>query len=160
MSEVSDTAAQDFWRMMTSDAAPLGKGVSRKVYPLAHTGEWVLKVETDAYSFQNPQEWLIWRAVRNTRHARWFAPCKAISPGGQILVQRRTSTPGPRDFPKRLPGFLIDLKRENYGLLEGRLVAHDYGLMHKKLLNLGAATEDAGWWTVEEDRRARAEDAT
>jgi hypothetical protein len=107
--------------------AELGRGQSRTTYVYAVTPEYVVKVETDAGDFQNVLEWEMWQTVKDTEHARWFAPCVLISGNGSILIMRRTEPVPVCLLPKSLPDFLCDFKPDNYGLLNGKVVCHDYG---------------------------------
>jgi hypothetical protein len=109
----------------------LGEGVYRTVYALGP--EEVVKFESNAGNFCNIKEWELWRQIKDCkRQARWFAPCIHISPSGQALVQVRTEVltkrfQVERILPKKVPSFLWDLKPENWGVLKGKVVCHDYG---------------------------------
>jgi hypothetical protein len=104
----------------------LGSGLSRKVFTIPLLPGFVGKVESRSCGYrQNFIEWYTWQRVKDTDFARWFAPCKDISPDGCILIMERTVQP--HSFPKRMPAFLTDFKHTNYGVLRGRLVCHDYG---------------------------------
>ena len=65
-----------------------------------------------------------------TAISRWLAPCEFLSPDGRILLQTRAE-PLPFDYrlPDKLPAFLTDLKRANFGLLDGKLVCVDYAFV-------------------------------
>jgi len=105
----------------------LSSGISRVVYEYTLDPTKVVKIETSAGFFQNVLEWEVWQNVRDTRWAKWFAPVHYISDNGSVLIQSRTVPAQKRDIPKQLPDFFTDLKLENFGLLDGRFVAHDYG---------------------------------
>lgn len=111
--------------------AKLGEGVARTVYVLGTDTTKVIKIENDAGSFQNVAEWQLWNEARGTKYERFLAPCHCISPSGSVLVMSRVSPLPPDDDPRmrrlKLPSFLTDFKRENYGLLKGRVVCCDYG---------------------------------
>ena len=49
------------------------------------------------------------------------------------MVQKKTTKPKRSQYPSAVPEFLADLQRRNFGMLNGRLVAHDYGLYHVKV---------------------------
>ncbi len=76
-----------------------------------------------------------------------------LSGNGAILMQERTS-PVPHDMklPRRIPALLGDLKRDNFGLLKGRVVAHDYGTSQitmagmKSIRASAAKLVKAEWW--------------
>jgi hypothetical protein len=107
----------------------IGKGVGRKVYLNRLDPTTVIKIEEGSQSFQNTMEWQLWEHVSYDKTlSRWFAPCVDISACGTVLIMKRTEPAQERQFPKKMPAFLCDFKRTNYGMLNGRLVAHDYGL--------------------------------
>lgn len=117
----------------------LGKGAFRNVYPVRADDTLVCKVEYVGYEFANIIEWKVWNAVSGTPIEDWFAPCLAIDPLGQALIQERTvpfetdrafkaAIEATRDG--KLPAFFDDVHFGNFGMLEGRLVCHDYGFNH------------------------------
>lgn len=121
------TFPKDLFHLVTGDR--LGSGAARETFVFAPDPSKVIKFETRCQSFQNAIEWDLWQFVKDIPNlAKWYAPCRACSNTGSILLMDRTD-PLPRGYamPKRMPSFLTDLKRDNYGLLNGRLVAHDYG---------------------------------
>lgn len=121
--------------VITGDAL-IGSGMSRNVY--AHTSDpgLVIKIEQDAYRFQNIKEWMVWTELQHYWPvAQWLAPCVDISPNGAVLIQRRT-TPVGDGMPEKMPSFFTDFKRANFGMFDGRLVCHDYGV--SKFLTVGA----------------------
>lgn len=124
------TLAQDLAHTFLGNV--LGSGVAREVYECAHDPQFVVKMENVAQSFQNVAEWYVWFDIKDTKWKKWFAPCQRISPCGTVLIQEKTE---PIDvLPKKVPSFFTDLKRDNWGLLDGQPVCHDYGTM--KLINI------------------------
>lgn len=134
----------------------IGSGMSRTVYSSRVLPDCVVKVEDSAGNFQNIVEWETWLRVRDTPMSRWFAQCRWISPGGSILVMERTRQPALSEFPGKMPAFLCDFKRTNYGISttldmktgqpSHMFVCHDYGTnllfehgMTKRLVK-------AEWW--------------
>lgn len=105
--------------------APLGRGAARRVYANALDPRTVVKIEDAACSFQNVQEWETWRLVADTPLARWFAPCRFISPSGVVLIQDRAEDID--KFPAEIPAFFTDLKLANFGRIGRQFVARDYG---------------------------------
>jgi hypothetical protein len=100
-------------------------------------------VEEDSGRFQNVIEWETWKRVEGTKFEKWFAPCRWISPSGIVLVMSKTIPA--TDYPKKMPAFLWDFKRTNYGMLDGRLVCHDYGT-HKMFENgMTKRMHEADW---------------
>jgi len=119
----SASEGDELWRTLVGDY--LGGGCYRKVFALKHSPDLVIKVEQNEGVFHNVREWDVWETIQYCpRWRRWVAPCVAISPRGNFLIQRRTEPV--RKLPARLPGFLTDLKPENFGRLGGKIVCHDY----------------------------------
>lgn len=124
----------------------LGNGIGRTVFVYGLNPRYVIKVEEEG--FQNIIESEIWKAIKDTKFARWFAPVRDISGLGTILLMDRT-TPAPKSaFPKLVPEFVGDLKYSNFGLLRGRLVCHDYGTLTNTLAAIPARVKmrRAKWW--------------
>lgn len=122
----------------------IGSGVARTVYESPLLPGIVIKCELPAQSFQNITEWETWQEVKHTKWAKWFAPCIEISACGSVLLMKKTEKPS--KYPDRMPVFMTDLKRANYGLIGRQIVAHDYG---KNLLMQTGFTDrmrKADWW--------------
>lgn len=142
MSENLFIHKEAFW-MLAGDL--IGRGCSRQVFVCKFNPDLVVKVEEGAGSFHNVTEWNAWREVQYTKWSRWFAPCVAISASGSVLVQARTR-PAPLDmYPDRMPEFLSDFKHTNYGMYQGRLVCHDYGLNNLMSVGLSDRLHKAHW---------------
>jgi hypothetical protein len=115
----------------------IGEGTARTVYVCRLNDGYVVKVERGARSFQNIVEWDTWAWVMSRpRHARWFAQCQNISPTGMVLIQRRALPVREKELPKKLPHFLCDLKPENFGLVDGKVVCFDYGTVSSVIADL------------------------
>lgn len=123
-----------------------GSGMARKVFECTFMDNHVVKVEQEPYSFQNIHEWEVWRRVSETDYSKWFAPCKYISPNGQILIMERTVSLDKSKYPKNIPAFFTDTKYANFGLLKSKFVCHDYGvhLMHEQ--GMTKRMRKADWW--------------
>ncbi len=110
----------------------LGAGIHRDVYACRLRPDLVVKVENSAddewRNFANVQEHRFWSDHQYASAiSTWLAPCEYLSPDGRISLQRRVKPVHSDDkLPEKLPAFLTDLKDENFGWLEGRLVAVDY----------------------------------
>lgn len=129
----------------------IGGGIARNVYEYLPDLDFVVKVEHRAYSFQNAMEWETWVEVRETKWAKWFAPCKTISMNGSVLIQRKTHPLPPALRPMKLPNFLTDLKRQNFGMIDDQVVAHDYGMTLLFSKAFGAArmkNVERDWWST------------
>ena len=135
MSDNSTVHRDTFWLMCDRVIA---NGISRTIYSSKLFPECVVKVEDNALMFQNIREWETWKLVEGTQFARWFAPCRWISPTGIVLVMERTREPTPKQYPDKMPAFLSDFKKTNYGMYKSRLVCHDYGT--NWLMNVGLTT--------------------
>lgn len=134
----------------------IGTGMSRTVYSSKLLPDCVIKVEDSAGQFQNVVEWETWLRVRDTHASRWFAACRWISASGSILVMERTRQPALSEFPDRMPAFLCDFKRTNYGIStapSGKtgepahlFVCHDYGTNLLFEHGLTKRMKKADWW--------------
>ncbi len=120
----------DFFDLMCGER--LGGGVARDVYVSRLDPDLVVKIEHTSGTFQNQMEWRVWENLSHDKDARkWLAPCVHISPCGSVLVQRRTAPLRRAEMArhKQLPKFLTDVKMSNFGILGGKLVCHDYGIV-------------------------------
>lgn len=126
----------------------LGEGIGRRVFESNWengSAKFVIKVEDCSPGlFQNVNEWTTWAHVKGSKWARHFAPCEWISSCGSVLIMRRTAPP--LKFPPKMPVFLSDFKRANYGMLGGRLVCHDYGTNVLMSYGLTDRTKKVEWW--------------
>lgn len=137
------------WMMMAL-GKDLGAGYGRRVFVYGVDPRLVIKVEESG--FQNVIERELWMAVKTTKFNRWFAPVRDISPCGTVLLMERT-LPAPRSaYPKEMPEFVGDLKYSNFGMLNGRLVCHDYGTLCNFLAAVPAKVKmrRAKWWDAED----------
>lgn len=123
----------------------LGEGIHRQVFECKILPHLVVKVENDLYRyFANVYEQRVWSDNEYCEKvARWLAPVAFMSPDAKVLLQYRTD-PLPQNYslPDRVPTFLTDLKRENFGIFEGRLVCHDYAMT---VSNLSTRLTKAHW---------------
>jgi hypothetical protein len=125
----------------------IAKGSARVVWSSKAIPDCVIKIEDVAQSFQNVNEWELWNDVKDTPDvAKWLAPCRWISPDGSILLMERTTVPSKRRYPDRLPKFLTDTKFQNYGLMKGRFVCHDYGSHVANTFGATTTMRAAHWW--------------
>ena len=123
----NSTISTDLFRLFCGHEV-LGSGVARTVYSCPLRPDLVVKVETPSHSFQNVLEWEFWRTWKHDKDMRqWLAPCEAISPCGSILLMHRTQPLV--KLPTKMPKWLSDTKRSNYGRFRGRVVCHDYGMV-------------------------------
>jgi hypothetical protein len=110
--------------------AKIGSGIHRDVFECKLRPELVVKVEIDR-EFANVFEMKFWDDHQYyNKVAQWLAPCEFLSPDGKILLQQRCD-PISRNYklPDKLPSFLTDIKRNNFGILNGRLVCIDYAIV-------------------------------
>lgn len=122
----------DFIRMFCGPL--IAKGTARSVYEMTGQPNLVIKVELTEGTFQNIAEWQNWSSLQFTPWSQYLAPCRRISPCGHILIQERTVPL--EDVPLMLPDFFEDLKHANFGILNGRVVCHDYALtnLHERAI--------------------------
>src|SRR5699024_674426 len=118
----------------------IGSGRSRSVYLLPDYPDLVLKVDNGSTRLQNVLEWVTWKNLGDTRQGVWLAPCEAISPRGIYMLQRRADPwNGDDDYLRDfLPDWIQDKKAKNFGVIDGRLVAVDYGMT--RILQYGKNT--------------------
>lgn len=124
----------------------LGQGIHRQVFTSRFRSDHVVKVQhaTEFRNFANHSEYETWVEFQHVpKVAKWLAPCEYLSPDGLILIQHRAQ-PVPDDFelPEKVPYFLTDLKRENFGFLKGHLVCLDYSTV---IANLSTQLKKANW---------------
>lgn len=126
------TTYYDGFNLLTGEY--LASGIHRWVYDCPLRSDLVAKVE---YSdpdttriFANIREWDFWIEHKSfEKVARWLAPCEIMSPDGRILLQKRIDPLRATDkLPDKLPAFLTDVKRNNFGWFEGRIVCCDYAI--------------------------------
>lgn len=108
----------------------IGEGETRKVYDFSVIPGYVIKVERDYSKFRNQMEFQAWESVCAVHSVgKWFAPILKMSASGRFLIMEKTRRPERHEWAKKLPWYLTDRKRENFGisLKSGLFVAHDYG---------------------------------
>lgn len=125
----NDRAHEDAFNLLYGKV--LGQGIHRKVFECRIRDDLVVKVEdqdTDWRYFANVHEMRFWNDhMHYAKVADWLAPCDYLSPDGRVMLQRRCEQlPASYQLPDVLPAFLTDHKRENFGLLNGKLVCVDY----------------------------------
>lgn len=115
----------------------IGSGASRTVYQSNLFENWVIKIERDGIN-SNLLEYETWCVVKNTKFKKWFAPCAWISDNGKVLIMEKTEPLEKlsKKMIKTLPKFISDVKRDNFGLLNGKLVTHDYAFTIDKFIEL------------------------
>jgi hypothetical protein len=147
MEEFGPVTVNDIVRMLLGKG--IGAGIHRTVFEHGQDKTLVVKLENEAGSFANPQEWEVWERIRETSLAKWFAPCVAISGAGAVLFQKRTEpvtlTVLRAELPQ-VPVFFTDLKVSNWGRFDGRIVCHDYAnhLLYEK--GMTGRMRKADWW--------------
>lgn len=127
----------------------LGEGVSRRVYECKPNPDAVIKIEryapdNEIHQFQNIIEWNTWAWVKGTKHEKWFAPCLYISSNGNILIQAKTK-PITR-YPDKIPVYLEDTKKQNYGIYKNHVCCHDYGTNTLQTHGMSKRMKKAKWW--------------
>lgn len=147
LEDLPDLYFQDALTLLCGEL--LGSGISRQVYSCPMNEDVVIKLELTAEYHQNVIEWETWHAARQHVKAvvRYLAPCHHISDCGRWLVQARTSPIPAGRYPAKMPKFLTDFKRANYGRFEGRVVCHDYGTNLALDHGLRPTLRKADWWS-------------
>jgi hypothetical protein len=121
----SNTISNDLFALVAGKIVDIGS--TREVFRDSRDTNHVLKFETGAQRFQNVMEWETWQVVKWTPQKFWFAPCADISPNGSILVMKYCRDMEDDELPEELPAFFADIKRSNFGIYDGHVVARDYG---------------------------------
>lgn len=124
----------------------IGRGCTRTVFEHRHRSDLVVKVETNAGSFDNIREHDIWHEVSDPKVKKWLAPCVWISGCGIVLMQEKTTRPLMREMPERIPNWLYDTKLGNWGHLGKRIVCHDYANHCALRRGAKAVLKKADWW--------------
>lgn len=143
MSDKHHAIYEDAFNMLCGDK--IGEGISRIVYNCKIRQDLVAKVEFEDYRyFSNVIEAKFWWDNQYyEKISKWLAPVEFLSPDGRILLQRKaTPIPDGYKLPNMLPEFLTDIKRSNFGILEGKLVCLDYALTIK---NSSVRLKKANW---------------
>lgn len=124
--KLTNTIAKDFIAVFLGKK--LGSGIARSVYTHRLDPKIVIKIEDQSDSFQNVIEARMWEEVQYYKPmAKWLAPVVSISPCGKILIQYRAQPLAVKDLPEMVPAFLQDIKRDNWGVFNGKPVCFDYG---------------------------------
>ena len=120
---------EDAFNLLCGDL--IGEGIHRKVFECRLRSDLVVKVEinTGWRYFANVLEMKFWNDHQHFKKvANWLAPCEYLSPDGRILLQKRCEGVGRAFFPEEVPSFLTDIKCNNFGYYEGRIVCVDYAM--------------------------------
>jgi hypothetical protein len=143
----------DFFDMFCGDL--IGNGTSRRVYQYTMDSTLVVKIEfkeaEKRIMFCNVVEWDVYSEMMDCKAiAKFMAPVIALSPCGRILLQKKT-TPLQKNtkLPQILPAIFGDTKVENWGLLNGKVVCHDYANHRAFRLNYKRPDQmiKANWWS-------------
>ncbi len=131
-------------------AESIGTGTQRDVYQFRYNKSLVVKIDkTNGVYFANVAEWDIWtQAKENKDISKWLAPCVQISNAGKVMLQVKTTPIKDISLlPKKIPAFLCDTKIQNWGMLKGVPVCHDYA--NNRLFSTGTKTGliKAEWWS-------------
>jgi hypothetical protein len=129
----ANTLTYELFGLVAGDI--IGSGAFRHVFDYSPDPKLVIKFELDAGSFHNVQEWTVWDRVKNAPDlAKWFAPCRFISPCGSILLQEYAKDLLDTELPEEVPAYFTDVRKENWGKIGKKIVCRDYGshLLYEK----------------------------
>lgn len=104
----------------------IGRGVYRTVFECRLRHDLVIKHDNRG-NHSNVLEYTMWQELADTPIGKWLAPVEWLSDDGIWLVQRKTELIRPSELPSKVPAIFCDLKLDNWGLLDGHPVCHDYG---------------------------------
>lgn len=122
---IDQREGEDLMNLMCGNL--LGSGLYRHVYSGKQDATLVIKYEARNDRCCNRVEWDLWRYMAEEELGKWLAPCIAISPDGSWLIQKRTEPLQYAQLPEKIPRIFCDTKIDNWGMLDGRVVCHDYG---------------------------------
>lgn len=95
----------------------IGQGANRKVY-----GGDGFVVKINRKGNENIKEWENWLKIKGTEWEKCFCPCLEYNTHLVMLRAEEISDVG----WFYVPSWLDDCKRENFGILDGRMVCLDY----------------------------------
>lgn len=119
----------------------ISEGCSRTVYECAYDKSCVVKIHRDVGRLpsDNILEWELWEMVRGMKGVEeWFAPCVEISENGRIPIQKKTTILTDKQWENltKIPAFLSDIKKSNFGMYKGNICMHDYAFsLYKMTIN-------------------------
>ena len=107
----------------------LGSGAFRDVYECRLDDSIVIKIAKDHEgAFHNAKEWEYYWDISGIKGVgKWLCPVVMISNDNRILVMKRAYPVRKSEMPKSIPKFCTDIKIDNFGLYDGRVVMVDYG---------------------------------
>lgn len=112
----------------------IGMGLTRDVYHYSTQPNLVIKVERNnnrRNSFQNVKEYLFTKELEYCEEIKHIAKTIDISENGKYIIQEYARDVTDDEWTKFIadvsPSFLTDLKRENVGVIDDRIVVRDYG---------------------------------
>lgn len=112
----------------------IGTGLTRDVYRYNIQTNLVIKIEGNSVkrnSFQNVKEYLFTKELEYCEEIKYIAKTFDISENGKYIIQEYardvTDDEWNNFIADRSPSFLTDLKRENVGVIDDRIVVRDYG---------------------------------
>lgn len=121
----------------------LGEGIHRQVFLCKVDPSLVVKVESDTtyWTGSNAAEWANWNDFMFApAYNKWMCPCLHISPNSRVMIQKRTTPIPAHLLPTEIPAWMMDVKWENFGMLNGQVVLHDYprinGSVSKKMVKM------------------------
>lgn len=110
----------------------ISEGCSRIVYECGYDKSCVVKIHKNVNRLpsDNILEWELWNMIKCMTNdvPKWFAPCVGISENGRILIQKKTKPLTDKQWENttKIPTFLSDVKRSNFGIYKGHICMHDY----------------------------------
>lgn len=137
------TIARDLLELVSGRL--IGRGQYRYVHACELNPDWVIKFELGSKCFQNIIEWETWNTVVGTKYEKHFTPCMYISPCGTILLQKFARDVEVSELPLELPRFFTDIKKSNFGVLNGQVVCRDYGANLLMINGLSSRTKKVEW---------------
>lgn len=124
----------------------IGRGAYRTVFEYRLNPAWVVKHDTRDNN-SNVFEHATWHELADTPLGNWLAPVEWISKDGYWIIQSKTEPIRRDELPSKVPAIFCDLKLENWGMLDGRPVCHDYGnsMLFVLARSFGGRLRRANW---------------
>lgn len=135
----------------------IGWGMHRVVYEYKHNPNYVVKIEYSLKDkeFANITEYRNWEYNKESPLGKWLAPVIFITKNGKISIQRKIEHGFVNKYPKTIPVVFTDLKKQNYGWMDGRFVCCDYAYIVLDYLIIKKEIQHriVKWWVLKTKKK-------
>ena len=116
---------------VTQRTDPMMLGWHRIIYPYSETE--VMKIAHTTIK-QNFIECCLWEMYHDDPLGRkWLAPVTGYTQDFRAIIMRKTEPITDAEMPEKVPTFLDDVKSQNWGRMDDKIVCHDYGSLNFQL---------------------------